>query len=261
MKQLICLLLLISLFACESSPSKPNKKLKDIFVYESEETSESELMDRIPLEQKRYNQKGQLIFEMFGGESGSEYTYDSKGRKVKDVSIMHSQRSSVSKFRYLDNDSLSKIDVFTPDEKLKFTIHVVYNKAGQNDKDLCVNADGSVKFWDEYTYNKNGNISKWLRYNPDSTLQSKVVYEYDQQGREIKNTCSGELGGTYCSKYNEKGLKIEETAYNTDDKLFLWLKVYSYDESGRITKIVEYNDPKHRPKNPYRISNYEYTFW
>ncbi len=260
MKNGIYLILIAFLIGCNSAQPKPEKKIKEILVFESEATSEGE-MGRFPLEQKRYNRKGQLIFELLGGESGSEYTYDSKGRKVKDVSILHSQVNFISKFLYLDNDSISSIEIYTPDEKLDFTIHVKYNKAGINFKDLCIKADGSVKFWDEYAYDRNGNTKQWVRYNPDSTVQSKVLYEYDKQHHEIKNTCSGELGGTYSFKYNKKGLKIEETAYNTVDKTFLWLKVFSYDESNRITKMVEYNDPKHHPKKPYRILNYEYKFW
>lgn len=260
MKNAIYWILIGVLAACNSANPKPERKIKEIRVFESEETSENEL-GRLPLEQKSYNRKGQLIYEMFDGESGNEYSYDSKGRKIKDVYILHSQCSSISKFYYLANDSISKIEVYEPNRKLNFTIHVRYNKAGINDKDVCINANGSVRFWDEYTYDRSGNQKQWIRYNPDSTVQSKVIYEYNNQNQDIKHTCSGELGGTYSFKYNKKGLKSSEKAYNTDDKQFLWLKVYNYDKSDKIIKIREYNNLKDYPEHSDKTVCYEYKYW
>lgn len=265
MKQVIGLLLLTSLFACDSSESAHDQTIKQLLVYESEFDSGKEINRKL-VEKRIYNEKEELISEFHYEENGDidyqrTYEYDSKGREVISIEKRKRLPDFMCKRSYDNRDSVTQLAIFDGNKKQDFIIQVKYNKAGQNYKDVAVNADGSVKFWDEYEHNRHGKITEWTRYNPDSSLQSKVVYEYDKQGREIKNTCSGELGGTYGSKYNQEGLKIEETAYNTNDRLFLWLKVYSYDESDRITKIVEYNDPKHRPENPYRIYKYEYAFW
>jgi uncharacterized protein YcfL len=265
MKQLVCLLLLIFLFACDSSESATDQTIKQVLVYESEFDSGKEINRKL-VEKRIYDEKEALISEIHYEENGDvdyqrTYEYDSKGREITSTEKRKRLPYFICKRTYDNRDSIAQLTIFDGNNKRDFTIQVKYDQAGRNYKDVAVNADGSVKFWDEYEHNRHGKVTKWTRYNPDSTPQSKVIYEYDKQGREIKNRCSGDLGGTYGSKYNEKGLKIEETAYNTVDNLFLWLKVYSYDESGRITKVVEYNDLKHRPKNPHRISNYEYTFW
>ncbi|MGV3611294.1 MAG: hypothetical protein ACO1N0_10120 [Fluviicola sp.] len=263
MKHVIGLLLLTSLFACDSSKSE--RKIKKLCVFESQFESGKEI-NRELVEKKIYDADEKLTSEFNYYEEGKveshrRYDYDSKGRQIKNSEERNGELNYFYKTIYDKRDSIVKMIIYNSDGNIDFTTNVQYNKAGFNYKDISFNADGTLRFWDEYSFTKNGKISKWLRYNPDSSPQSKVIYEYDKEGREIKNTCSGLLDGTYCSKYNQKGLKIEETAYNTEDKTFLWLKVYSYDESGRITKIVQYNDPKHRPKEPYRIFNYEYTFW
>lgn len=223
-------------------------------------------MDWKLVEKNCYNRREAPILECYYDENGvvhsqTNYEYDSKGREIKSTERLNGKVIYFCKTKYDKRDSVSKHLLLEPDQKLDFTIHVHYNKAGTNDKDVCINANGSVKFWDEYVCDKSGKLKKWIRYNPDSTVRSKVIYEYDKQGREIGNTCSGELGGTYRFKYNEKGLKSEETGYNTADGSFLWLQLFTYDDSNRIKKMVEYDDPKDRPKNPYKVVRYEYTFW
>jgi hypothetical protein len=218
------------------------------------------------IEKRIYSPNELMVSEIVYNESGevdyqNKYKYDSKGRKIEDIYIVDGKLNSISKFRYQKNDSISMIEVYHPGKKLDFTIRAHYNQDGFNDRDLCVKVDGSLYFWDEYIRNGTGRLEQWLRYNPDSTLQSKIVYKYDSQNREIKNTCSGELGGTYSLKYNEKGLKSEEIAYNTEDKLFLWLKIFSYNQSNRIVKVVEYNSLEDRPGNPEKVFHYQYTYW
>jgi hypothetical protein len=262
MKNVIYLLLIAFLTACNS---KPEKKLKQILVFESYFDAGKE-SDKHLTEKNSYNEKGLLTSEIRYNESGSvdyqnDYSYDSKDRKIKDVYTLHGTCNSISEFHYQKNDSISVIAVFKPNKKIDFVIQAHYDQRGFNDADLSTNADYSVRFRDEYKRNESGRLDQWIRYNANDSIQSKVSYQYDKQNREIKNTCSGELGGTYSFKYNQKGLKSEETAFNTDDKQFLWLKVFSYDASNRITKIIEYNSPKHRPKTPYKVFHYEYKFW
>nr|WP_294859810.1 hypothetical protein [uncultured Fluviicola sp.] len=264
MKKTIYLIVLAFSVGCIANRSS-EKKLKQILVFESYFEAGKEGDKRLT-EKSIYNEKGLLISEIRYTESGSvdrqnDYSYDTENRKIKDIYTLHGTCHSIAEFQYQKNDSISVIKVFKPTKKLDFVIRPHYDKRGFNDADLSMNADYSIDFRDEYKRNESGRLNQWIRYNPDSTIQSKVIYEYDKQNREIKNTCSGEFGGTYSFKYNKEGLKSEEMAYNTVEKTFLWLKVYSYDKSGRLTKVLEYNDPKHRPKNPYRISNYEYTFW
>lgn len=265
MKYTIGILLIAFLFACNSSGPLEVKTLKQILVFESRFDSGKETKPRL-VERKVYNEKGLLLSETTYEESGavdykSEYVYDAKGRKIKDTYFLRDKCHSISEFLYKSNDSLHLIVVYKPDMKKDLTIQSLYDKKGVNYRDICKNADQKILFWDTYEKGRSGNLKKWIRFNPDSTIRSKVIYKYDRKGREIKNTCSGELGGTYSFKYNKKGLVIEEIGHNTDDKMFLWLKVYVYDETDNVTKIVQYNNLKDRPKNPYKVFSYKYEYW
>lgn len=262
MKNGIYLLLIAFLTACSS---QPEKKLKEVLVFESYFDAGKEGDKRLA-EKNVYNEKELLISEIRYDESGSvdyqnNYSYDSKNRKIKDVYTLHGTCNSISEFHYQKNDSISVIAVFKPTKKIDFVIQSHYDQKGFNDADLSTKADHSVYFRDEYKRNKSGRLDQWIRYDAKDSIQSRVIYEYDKQNREIKNTCSGEFGGTYSFRYNKDGLKSEEKAWNTVDEQFLWLKVYNYDQSKRIIQIVEYNNLKDRPKNPYKIVHYEYKFW
>lgn len=265
MKYTISFLLIAFLFACDSSEPVEVKTLKQILVFESRVNAGKETKPRL-VERKVYDEKGWLLSEVTYEESGAidcknDYVYDPEGRKVKDTYFLGKKCNSISEFIYKENDSLEIIVVYKPDMEMDFTIQPCYNKKGFNDMDICRGADHKLRFWDTYKRDNSGRVQKWIRFNPDSTVQSKVIYQYDRKGREIKNVCSGELGGTYFYKYNKKGLLSEEIGRNTADNRFLWLKVFRYDRHGRIAKTVEYSDPKHRPKRPFRILRYTYEFW
>lgn len=266
MKYAIGFLLFAFLFACNSSESLDELKiLKQILVFESGFDSGKETKPRL-VERKVYNEKGLLLTETAYEESGNvdyknEYAYDSKDRKIKDTYFLENKCFSISEFIYKKNDSIQMIVVYKPDMKMDFAIQPYYNKKGFNYLDICRGSDNKILFWDTYERNGSGRLKTWTRFNPDSTIQSKVVYEYDKQGHEIKNTASGELGGTYLYKYNKKGLIKEEVAYGTTDHTFLWLKVFLYDRSNNLIKITEYNNLQDRPKKPYKLFNYKYEFW
>jgi len=265
MKYTIGQLLITFLFACNSSEPLEVKTLKQILVFESRFDSGKEMKPRL-VERKVYNHNGLLLSETTYEETGavnykSDYVYDANGRKIKDTYFLGNKCHSISEFQYKSNDSLHLVVVYKPDMKLDFTIQPFYDKKGVNYRDICRDADQKIRFWDTYERDKSGNLKKWIRFNPDSTILSKVIYTYDREGREIKNTCSGELGGTYFFKYNKKGLKSEEIGRNTADKLFLWLKVFRYDKSDNLVKIVQYNSLRDRPKKPYKVFRYKYEFW
>ncbi|WP_343632974.1 hypothetical protein [Fluviicola sp.] len=265
MKHTISFLLIALLFACNSTETPKVKTLKQILVFESRFELGKELEPRL-VEREVYNEKGLLISQVAYEESGtvdyrSELVYDAKGRKIKDTYFLGNKCHSISEFLYKPNDSLHIIVVYQPDMKLDFTIQPLYDKKGFNYRDVCRETDHKLRFWDTYERYKSGRLKKWTRFNPDSTVQSKAIYYYDRKGREIKNVCSGELGGTYLHKYSKKGLVTEEIGYNTLDHSFLWLKVFRYDKSDNLVKIIEYDSLKDRPKNPWRVRYYKYEFW
>lgn len=264
-KHLFCLLSLAFLSACNSSDIQDVRTLKQILVFETRFDSGKEGKPRLA-ERRVYDEKGLLLKEVTYGESGTvayknEYIYDSKGRKIKDTYYLGNECRSISEFIYQDNDSARLIAIYKPDMEVDFTIQPSYDKKGFNYLDVCRDKDHRICFWDTYERSESGRLKTWTRFNPDSTVRSKVIYSYDQKGREIKNTCYGELGGTYFYKYNKRGLKSEEIGRNTSDKSFLWLKTYLYDQSNNLVKIVEYNNKRDRPKNPHKIFVYRYEFW
>ncbi|WP_294669708.1 hypothetical protein [uncultured Fluviicola sp.] len=265
MKSIFCFLLIALLAACNSADTLEAGTLKQILVFKSGFDSGKENRLRLS-ERKVFDEKGLLLSDVTYKESGgidykNEYVYDTKGRKTKVTYFLGNKCHSISEFIYNNNDSIHMIVVCKPDNKIDFTIQPCYTKKGFNYQDICRGADQKIRFWDAYERNGSGRLEKWTRFNPDSTVRSKVVYKYDKQGREIKNTCSGELGGTYAFKYNKRGLIREEIARNTGDKSFLWLKVYIYDKWDNVAKIVQYNDFDDRPENPYMAVSYRYEYW
>lgn len=262
---MLCFLSLALLSACNSSDTREVKTLKQILVFKSGFDSGKE-GKRYLLERRVYNEKGLLLSDVTYKESGAvdcknEFVYDPKGRKIKDTYFLGNKCHSISEFTYNNNDSIHMIVVCKPDMKVDFIIQPAYNKKGYNYQDICRGADQKIRFWDTYERNGSGKLEKWTRFNPDSTIQSTVSYKYDKYGREIKNTCSGELGGTYAFKYNKRGFISEEIARNTRDKSFLWLKAYVYDRWGNVAKIVQYNSFRDRPENPYQLVSYRYEYW
>ncbi len=265
MKSIFCILLIALLAACNSTDIREAGTLKQILVFKSSFDSGKESKRHL-LERRVYDEKGLLLSEVTYKESGAvdyknEYVYDTKGRKIKDTYFLGNKCHSISEFIYNNNDSIQMIVVCKPDNKIDFTIQPCYTKKGFNYLDICRGADKKIRFWDTYERNGSGRLEKWTRFNPDSTVRSTVVYKYDKQGHKIKNTCSGELRGTYAFKYNKRGLIREEIARNTGDKSFLWLKVYIYDKWGNVAKIVQYNDFNDRPENPYMAVSYRYEYW
>jgi hypothetical protein len=249
--------------SCSNESSKPH--LKQILVFRSTISSGKEA-NRHLLEKKIFKESGLLLSDIhynneYGVDYQSNYKYDKKGREIEDIYILHGKVNAITKTSYDERDSVSAYAIFKPNKKRDFTIYPLQDKTGLNDKDLCINADGSTKFWDEYSYDQQGNRTRWIRYNSDSIIQLTVVYEYDKQNREIKNSGSGEFGGTYYSKYNNRGSKAQEIAYNTVDSIFLWLQVFHYDQSNKITKILEYASLSDYPENPSRVFHYEYIWW
>lgn len=265
MKSIFCFLLMALLAACNSADTRNARTLKQILVFKSGFDSGKE-SKRYLLERRVYDEKGLLLSDVTYKESGAvdrknEYVYDAKGRKIKDTYFQGNKCHSISEFIYNNNKSIHMIVVCKPDTKVDFTIQPSYDKKGFNYLDICRDKDHKIRFWDTYERNESGELKTWTRFNPDSTVRSRVIYNYDRKGREIKNTCSGELSGTYFYKYNKRGLKSEEIGRNTSDKSFLWLKTYLYDQSNNLVKIVEYRNMRDRPKNPHKILNYKYDFW
>jgi hypothetical protein len=265
MKYTFCFLLIALLAACSSADTREARTLKQILVFKSGFNSGKESRLRLS-ERKVYDEKGLLLSDVTYKESGAvdrknEYVYDAKGRKIKDTYFQGNKCHSISEFIYNNNESIHMIVVCKPDNKIDFTIQPCYTKKGDNYMDICRGTDQKIRFWDTYERNGAGRLEKWMRFNPDSTVRSTVVYKYDKHGHKIKSTCSGEMGGMYVFKYNKRRLVREEIARNTEDKSFLWLKVYVYDKWGNVAKIIQYNNYNDRPKNPSKAFSYRYEYW
>lgn len=249
-------LLLLARCPCHSV-SPAGKRAGTLTVYVAVARTPERISER-----QIFDKQGHLVSEQHYDELGSvhsrnDYTYDAKGREVKDVYFLSDTVCSITTTLYNKLDSITAYCVYTPDHRPDFTIHVNYNQQGRNEEDVAVNSDGSVKFRDHYTLDTDGKWLKWERFSGD-TIEHTVVYAYDRYNRKLSNICSGSLGGTYHFTYDQLGRKTRERAFNTADHSFLWLKIYRYDNTGRISKVIEYNDPNDRPESPAKAYRYVY---
>jgi len=95
-----------------------------------------------------------------------------------------------------------------------------------------------------YEYDSEGNEVKEANYGSEIGLLWTKTFEYDEKGdkvsKEQEYSYKPELDKeTYEHRYDEKGNKIEVSAYNADGELNT-REVYKYDEDGnKIEEIYE----------------------
>lgn len=92
--------------------------------------------------------------------------------------------------------------------------------------------------------------SRYYGYSGHHELKDKIYYSFDESGNITKETDSFNVDGLsqpsynyyrYKYKYNEKGIKIEESDYvNTNDSLHKTI-IFSYDKNGYLIEVNRYN--------------------
>jgi hypothetical protein len=97
---------------------------------------------------------------------------------------------------------------------------------------------------DIYEYDSEGNRVKETSYMSKLGLMATTTFEYDEKGdkasEEIEYAFGSELvKETYEHRYDEKGNKIEVSAYNAEGELNA-REVYKHDEMGNRIEISKY---------------------
>lgn len=153
----------------------------------------------------------------------SEYTYDTKGNRVKEVHTYDAGRQNVYEYVY----------------------EYEYDKNNNEVKETQTYMDGS-KFTYEYTYNDKGQITKKVETESDCTTTTDITY--DKKGRMASQVQFDQYKDGYSWKYesvyNEDGQCIKNTTTYTDKGGSITTTYgYEYDALDRMTKeTIIYNE-------------------
>ena len=119
-------------------------------------------------------------------------------------------------------------------------------------------------------YNEKGNITNRTEYGTDGKLTSNRIYKYDEKGNEIERydsvkksrttfvyddkgrkieSLSGRTLHKFKYKYNQSGIMIECSEYNSDSTLY---SKEEYNVKGQLTKRTSYSNGKSDGESRYK---------
>lgn len=158
------------------------------------------------------------LYDTYGNiQTESEYEYDAKGNRIKEVS------SGIygGSMRFWE-----------------------YDEWGNEIRSVWCDEEGKVNTKWEYAYNAQGNLVKETHYNYDANgdIGSVFIITYDEYGNEINRLHKDSEGERDSDEseygYDEQGNIIREYNYS-NGKLWQWTE-YEYDEQGNEIKNVSY---------------------
>jgi hypothetical protein len=174
----------------------------------------------------KYNYKSFLIEEQdfYDGEPQyiTKYEYNDKDKKFKTQYFEYSddgeELKHIIKYEYNDKGLVTGKIEYDPQGK-------IINKAvyEYNDKDNVIelqNFEGEkLEYTTKYEYNDKGLIAEETEYDTQGEIINKAVFEYNDNGDviELQNFEGEKLEYIIKYKYNDKGVLIEETEYETID--------------------------------------------
>ena len=173
----------------------------------------------------KYNEKGTLIEEQdfYDGELQyiTKYEYNEKDKKIKTQYFEYSDGEELkhtTKYEYNDKGLVTeKIEY---DKQSKLINKAVYEYNNKGSVIELQNFEGEkLEYTTKYEYNDKGLVTEEIEYDPQDEIINKAVFEYNDNGDviELQNFEGEKLEYIIKYKYNDKGVLIEETEYETID--------------------------------------------
>ena len=119
-----------------------------------------------------------------------EYEYEEDGRKKK--CIEYNGDGDIFSYKECEYDEAGHVTKeeyhdFADRIEYYYTYQYRYNEAGDIEKKICYDEDGSISYWYEYQYDEAGHELSELTYGTDG-IYRRSEQKYDRNGNEIRFT-------------------------------------------------------------------------
>ena len=189
---------------------------------------------------------GQTVTHPQGGETRTVYFYDEEGRRVKithqtpdgdyETELAYDEMGNVVQAE--DTGSENRLIFYTYDEEGRLT-------------EIRTREQDGTEYVCEYAYDEDGNcVREWVE-TPEKTTLIQRIYE---KGRLVEEALGDENGIHTIARttYDGQGRAFRKTVTTREGQL---VSHYAYDESGRLTAMVE-TDPKDETRE--RVTTFSY---
>ena len=187
-----------------------------------------------------YDSHGRLISEVstdiYGKKSTSKYSYDEYGNCIQHIETNAKGETQISTYTYgADGLTLkTKIAYFDGTESVQLFVHDDDGKltsSGYND------SNGDYVIFD-YQYDRNGNMTRITATHKPTGAQYSHAYTYDMNGNKIKHVYTMTSGKKEITNYtyNNAGWLIEEVYTSAEGEKSTYK--YTYDTYGNPIKMV-----------------------
>ncbi|MBQ8533571.1 MAG: hypothetical protein IJ462_01925 [Clostridia bacterium] len=179
---------------------------------------------------RTYNTDGNIVIQT-GEEYRTDFTYDSSGRLIKEVTQNEGNVTTVENV-YDSNGNIIK-SVYSMDDIYSCTTQYSYDESGNLTYKASVDSDDE-KIEYEYAYNKNNLLLMEKCKSKD--YYSEELFTYDAKGREIKYVIMDKKGVVYTavSSYDDKN-NTALFSYMPENEENSYEKVW-YDKNGNVIK-------------------------
>ncbi|HBS85941.1 MAG: hypothetical protein A2W91_08700 [Bacteroidetes bacterium GWF2_38_335] len=162
--------------------------------------------------------------------------YNENGGKIES----DDQYSNNSKYKYDDKNKSVECTTL----KLDKSINVIISKFDAKGNETatykkCPNDSIILRTIVKNVYDEKENLIEKSINNSDGSLNYKYTYKYDDKGNMIEKcgSCCGNYSDKRIYIYNEKGIAIEMSFYNSNGKLETNEK---YDDKGNLIEMTWY---------------------
>lgn len=124
-----------------------------------------------------YNDAG-LVVEESTGMAKHTYTYDEKGRKIKETATFTDQAGYSYTYKYNPKGQLVEEEVLNGDDELEKKTDYTYNGNGQLVEEKVSDADNKIITKTTYQHNENGDVSYKETIKGDDKKGWFYTYEY-----------------------------------------------------------------------------------
>lgn len=185
--------------------------------------------DTQTIEQKFFNEKGNITEEQFAIHGGSKhkstYRFNRNNSKIEEFSYIDDSLFYKTIYIYNEKGDSLKKDLYSTMDSLISKSIISYDNAMNLMEFIIYNADGSLNTKIKYKYDKKGNKIEEQKFDSNGNPFQKVTFEYDINDNVIKN---GDYSYTY--KFDNQNNWVQKIFYIENKPISIIERVIKYYE-------------------------------